>query len=393
MIGGTLITFIFSIWAIRLMGPEEYGKANIVVGASNFLVIFLLFGLTNSAMRYLSREKEHRGEILGSILIISVILLFIFLPIFLIITPLINKLFRLETELYFWAIGYSLITAGIYLSEAILLGIDRVKERALITIGSGIFFAVTILIFSSILKTLTFKQYIFASIVRWLNAAIAAMIIFLPLAKRPSLKWMAETLHFGLYHLGMYAAGFFLFFSIDALMLNYFINKTAVGIYSAYYMTFHAFAGKLFHPIIDAFYPMASTIDNTRLLFDKIYQVGRKVLPLIFIASIIATAILFYFYGKEFPFQLELAALMSTNICIYIANTFMASIIGSRGLGGAKFLFIATLIAAAVNVSLNAILIPKWQVAGVMLATTAAFTLLTMLYWIWLRFETLKTSS
>jgi O-antigen/teichoic acid export membrane protein len=392
VIGGTLITFIFSIWAVRLMGPQEYGKANIVISTASFLVIFLLFGLTNSAMRYLSREKESRGEILGSIIANVLILSAIFLPLFWITRDIVTKLFNIEPYLFLWAIGYAIVICAIYLSETILQGLDKFKTRAILTAFSAIFFSSYIAIYGGIFHTLKFEHYLTANILRWLAVIILAIFTIFPLIKYPSFRWMKETLHFGIYHMGMYLAGFFLFFSIDTLMLNYYRGSTQVGLYGAYFITFNAFVSKLFQPMIDAFYTSVSAIDDTRIILNRVLEGSKKFLPIVFISGIFLTAILFMFYGKEYPFSWNLAVLMSLNTSLYIASNLMASIIGSRGIKGARFLLIAVMLAAIVNVTLNTLLIPKLDIAGVMLATTGAFLTLFITYWSWLRTESDKTS-
>lgn len=391
--GGTLLTFLFSIWAIRMMGPSEYGKANIVISTASFFITFLLFGHTNSAMRYLAREPEKRGEILGSILTNVFILFALFLPLFWIAKPFAMRFLHIESDLYLWALGYSVILAGYYLTEAIMRGIDEFKKLAGITIVSAVFFSGVIAVSAGILKVVTFEHYLAASGLRWSVFAIMAASIILPLARGPSRRWMSNTLHFGVYHVGMYLAGFFLFFSIDSLMLNYYLGETAVGIYAAYYMTFNVFAGKLFQPIIDVFYPMASALDDVRTLFDRIIQAAKKLLPLIFIASILLTAALFQFYGRGYPFRWGLAALMAANISLYIVTGLMSSLIGSRGIAGARFLFTAIALAALINVAANAALIPRWGLAGVMLATTAASLMLLGSYWKWLSRDAVRTAS
>jgi len=203
---------------------------------------------------------------------------------------------------------------------------------------------------------------------------------------------MKETLYFGIYHMGMYLAGFFLFFSIDTLMLNYYRGPLQVGLYGAYFMTFNVFVGKLFQPMIDAFYVSVSAIDDTRILLNRVLESYKKFLPIVFISGIFLTAILFMFYGKGYPFNWSLAVLMSLNTALYIASNLMASIIGSRGIKGARLLFIAVMLAATVNVTLNALLIPKLNIAGVMFATTGAFLTLLIAYWSWLRRESDKSS-
>jgi O-antigen/teichoic acid export membrane protein len=71
----------------------------------------------------------------------------------------------------------------------------------------------------------------------------------------------------------------------------------------------------------------------------------------------------------------------------------MASIIGSRGINGARFLLAAFALGAVANVGLKIIVIPQWELAGAMLVTVFIFALMLGAYWRWLRAEANKISS
>jgi O-antigen/teichoic acid export membrane protein len=256
-----------------------------------------------------------------------------------------------------------------------------------------VFFSGWILFSAVALQDFTADQYLIASALRWLALALMAAIIILPLVKKPSLRWMSETFRFGTYHFWMYLAGFFLFFSMDVLLLNHFLGAAAAGIYGAYYMTFNVIAGKFFNSIIEALYPMASTIDDAKTMLTRIVQLSKWLVLPIFISGIVLNAILFQFYGRDFPFQWDLAAFMSLIIVLYVISGLMASIIGSRGINGARFLLAAFALGAVANVGLKIIVIPEWELVGAMLVTVFIFALMLGAYWRWLRAEANKTSS
>lgn len=383
--GGTLITFLFSIWVVRSLGPTEYGKYNLVVSVAQFLLIPLLFGLPNAAARYLARETESRKEIASSILIIFAFLAALFLTIFWTAQSNLAHIFRVDISIFRWAVLLGAAIAASHMIQAILRGLEKFKKLAWLEICSAMVYAAAITYVLGIKGDYSFAGVTASNIIRWLAVFILGSAVLPALFTKPSLKWSKEVLHFGAYHAFMGFAGFFFLGMIDNVMLNYYLGPTVVGIYGAYYVAFSVFTGKILHSFMSVFYPAASTREDAGALFKKIAAGLPKIGAATFTFVIVLVWTLFRLYGKEYPFVWVLAALISLNITIHAALTMLGGIIGSRGIAGARFLTYTLIAAGAVNVILNAALIPVLQITGVMLATTAASILLFIFYWRWLR--------
>lgn len=381
-LGSSLVTFAFSIWAVRTLGPIEYGKANLVVNVAQFLMLPLLFGLTNSASRYLARETDSRKEITSAIFANFALLAAVLLPIFWLIRNPLTAWVRLEQPLYVWAIAYAFIVGFSYIVQACLRGLGEFKKYALLNIAASVIFALSLTYVFAVRGDFSYAGFTASSLLRWLVFTGIAVSILSPLFQKPSLHWMKETMRFGAYHAFLYASALFFIGMIDNVMLNYYRGTAAVGLYSAYFLVFTVFSGKILHPFIEVLYPTVSALDDARALFRKTMLAAKKLLPLLFAAVMILIAVLFRFYGKAYPFSWGLAGLMSFNVVIYTLIGLLTAIIGSRGIAGARIVLAAYSAAAVVNVFLNALLIPRWNLYGVMIATAlASGTLLAISWW------------
>lgn len=70
---GRFVGFIFSVFVIRYLGPEKYGKLTYVismVGLGNFIT---KLGLPGISIREVVKEEGDRNEILGTTLILRVL--------------------------------------------------------------------------------------------------------------------------------------------------------------------------------------------------------------------------------------------------------------------------------------------------------------------------------
>jgi O-antigen/teichoic acid export membrane protein len=78
---GSLLGFIFQIIVARYLGPEEYGKANVLLGLNGTFLIFLNFGLTTLLTREIATSYEDPKLLLSKYTYIYVLLDLLTFPI------------------------------------------------------------------------------------------------------------------------------------------------------------------------------------------------------------------------------------------------------------------------------------------------------------------------
>ncbi|GAH49698.1 unnamed protein product, partial [marine sediment metagenome] len=157
--------------------------------------------------------------------------------------------------------------------------------------------------------------------------------------------------------------------TIDNLMINYYLGPSAVGLYAAYYIVFSIFIGRVLNTFSQVFLPMASHSKDVKLLFRRSLMFIKKIGILILGGNFCLIWFLFKLYGKAFSFDWRLASLMALSVTLYCFLMILGNIIVSTGIRGARIGTIFAFSSATLNVVLNAILIPHFQLFGAIIAT------------------------
>jgi len=162
----------------------------------------------------------------------------------------------------------------------------------------------------------------------------------------------------------------------DTLMLGYFKTPDIVGLYNvasplARFIT-TALAAMLFiyTPVVSDLYARNKDDEMRRSYAVLTKWICGITLPLALTFVLFPGLVLNFFFGSEYI----LAALVLQILAI---GFFINNLMGPNGatltaMGKTKFLMMATLIAAGLNVTLNALLIPKYGITGAAIATVTA---------------------
>ncbi len=364
-----LITFGFNILAIRFLGPVEYGKLNLVVGIGEFFAIPMLFGLSIAVLRYLGAEKENRALIIGSAFRVVSVLILIFSFLFLILGDYLIAPLKIPMVLYKFAILYAFISVLFYLFQSFFQGSGQFKRLSFIWIVSALVFVIFISFYLFILKNYSFSSLFFSNMARFLVVALFGILVFRKFLLKFSLKIAKNLVHYSAYQTLSVTAGFFSLGNIDNIMLNYYLGSAFVGLYSAYYLVFNVFVDKILNTFSQVFLPAVSGISNIQVIFQKTLLFFKKIGILIFGGNFFLIWLLFKFYGKDFIFDWRLAGLMALSISLYSFLIILGNIIASTGIRGAKIGVFFAFSSAIMHVLLNIILIPRFQLLGVIIST------------------------
>ena len=165
----------------------------------------------------------------------------------------------------------------------------------------------------------------------------------------------------------------------DILMLNYFTSSSAVGVYSIY-IKIVAITALATQSINAMFAPTVSRLFSSNKEHE-LKSFAKKTTLLSFTVTLTLAAIVFLFhkpllglYGLEFLKE-------TPTLYLLLLATLVSSFFGSVGLylnmtGHQVSFFRIMLIAAAINIGLNIILIPQWGSSG-----AAAATLFSIATW------------
>lgn len=377
----TLITFGVNILAVRFLGPEEFGKVNLIGSIGEFMAIPILWGLSVSVLRYLGAEREKKDVIIGSSLRIVVSLSLLSAAVFFILAPFIQEIFKIPKTFYGLAVLYAVVVALFYLFQSFFQGLEKFKRLSFIWISSAFVFVGFVLVYLFYLRDYSFEALFFGNIARLLLVILVGLIFFRKFLHRYEPKVAKKLFHYGTYQMLSVLAGFFALSNIDNLMINYFLGASAVGLYSAYQISFNIFIGKILSTFSQVFLPTASR-SSAKTLFDKTLLLTKKGFVIVVLGNLTVLWILFELFGPEFSFDIKIALVVSLSTTIYFFRMIFGNILISRGIAGVKFGPSFASANALLNVLFNLLLIPPLGIFGAALATllTSVATCLLPIY-------------
>ena len=99
-LAGSTLGFIFQLYAAKILGASEYGKANVVLGISGTFIVFTSFGLTTLLVREVSKFPENSREILSRIFSTQILIDLLSFPLILPIALHLLKKTELTSPIY-----------------------------------------------------------------------------------------------------------------------------------------------------------------------------------------------------------------------------------------------------------------------------------------------------
>ena len=370
------------IYVARILGATEYGKFTFALAFISLFLIFSDLGLSNIVIREFSREKEKEKEfysVLSLKILLSLGALFLILigSFFITSDPAIQSLI--------WILAlFCLVEGFLTLIYSFFQARQRMEYQAWVTIleslvvtGCGFF---VILNYPSV-KNLSYA-YLFSSLVALI------FVLFFFHFKIFSLKITWQKLiwrKFLSMSWPLALAGLFstLYTYTDSVMMGYWKMITETGWYNAAYriiaLTFIplGFVTASFYPMMSKFFKES----KEKLQKTWNYQMETVILlavPSVIGGIILAPRIVGFVYGQDFtPAILALQILMVMAGLVFLCTPFSYLLIASNQ---QRNFFKITSSAALLNIVLNLILIPKFNLYGAATATIITYLLILFLF-------------
>ncbi len=167
---GSTLGFVFQLYAAKVLGASEYGKANVVLGISGTFVVFTSLGLTTLLVREVSKFPSNSREILSRIFSTQVLVDLLSLPVILLVAFRVLKRVELTSPIYafltisiLFAIQLNTITYSYY------NGLRKQSFSSFVTNFLG-----------RVLKVIAFFTFIYFSKINHLSFLLATIISFVP---------------------------------------------------------------------------------------------------------------------------------------------------------------------------------------------------------------------
>lgn len=398
---GKFLAFVAKLLIINGTEPWEFGLISLAIAIISIFIRISALGLPTGVVRNIPFYKAKNdlkgvwGVIVSStqIIILSSIACSLLLFFF---SDQISHLFTLEEpdltsklssilQILAIALPFCIITN---LLISIIRGFENVKakvyfEDILPPVIRTILFA--IVIFSA----LGLFGFVFAYLISFILVGIFAIFYTLReipelIKKREYVPMKMELLKFSIPLLGVGVMGMIMNWA-DTLMLGYFKEKELVGLYNAVTplaQVLSMFLGAMifiYIPVATSFYSK-----NMHKEMKRMYAIVTKwafalALPIILVLLLFPDNTLRFFFGQRYVTLHTIQALQILVIGFGISN-----FLGPNGhtlivIGRTKLVMFNNIISAMLNLILNIILIPTWDLIGAAVATSSSLILLNLL--------------
>jgi O-antigen/teichoic acid export membrane protein/glycosyltransferase involved in cell wall biosynthesis len=368
-------TLFTQLLAGRLLGPDEFGRANLAIAAAAYLQIVPMLGFPLATSKLIADEddEERRATLVSTALISFVVWAVVTLPVMAALHRRLQDAVGLPSGLFELSMLLALSTALSQVIASPLLGLKRFAHRGLAEMVYGFSAPVLLLVFIGLMGAghramiLAFCGSLLASS---LYALFAMRRYLRPVFDAGLLKAMVG-----------YAATATLTLLSTACVLapaRLFLNRHAsaheVGLFSAYFTATIQVALAFLYMLQAVLVPMASGAEGQRELW-KLFR--RWSAPAVVSAFVFfgATAVGgLSLFGSRYNFDLGWACAFAGAAALILLHGAVSSLYAARDFAGLRVSVSGALAAGLGNVALTAVLVPRYGVLGAALALVLSFS-------------------
>lgn len=295
------ILLIVATLAVRLMGPVEYGKYNLLLVVNQLLILFIFFGLDTTTVKYIAKARsfDERKQIISASFGFIVFALILMVVTGLILYPLSLHFYPAYSSLIILLLYYMVIMSLKTFFDLVVRGLENFKKQAFGKIlEAGVVLIGFVVVFLVLRKT-NFVSFLFV-----INAGAVALAVYYWVGiKKYLAKPNRQVIRVQLRESKLFfAATLFgtLFAAADKLVVSKSLGIGALGIYSAYYLASFGVVAQLTVLFTNVFLPIASRLKD-KFFANKI----DRLLTLGFIPLTLLTAgvmlLMLAIFGREYP--------------------------------------------------------------------------------------------
>lgn len=373
---GFVSSFFFLMYSTRYLGSEKYGLLSFAIAFSSITIFLADIGIASVIVRDVARDKGKTQKYLGNSILLKIILAIITLFSTAAIGFALDYPF--STMQIVLVITLSLIAVSFYGIVSSIISAYEVMEY--ISLGS-IIFNLAMLIFALLAIHLEVDVYGFSYV--YLISSIISMgyYVIVALKKIPRPKWnidfdlwkymIKEAIPFGLSSVFIR-----IYYYIDTIMISLMISNSneAMGWYNAAYrmvlvLSFvpMTFLGAIY-PIMSNYY--VTSDKNLGFIFERSFKYLMVLaIPIGVGTVVLGDQLIFFIYGQEFaPSAIALKILVWSEVLIFL-NSVFSNLFNS--INRQAIVAKQTMLAAALNIIINIIIIPEYSYVGASAATVA----------------------
>ena len=369
--GSTLLT---QLLAGRVLGPAEYGRANLVIAAAAYLQIIPMLGFPLATSKLIADEHDEvrRARLISTALASFAAWAVLSLPLMALAHHWLENAMSLPAELFGLSALLATATALSQVLASPLLGLKRFAHRGLVETVYG--FSAPVLLGALILV-------LGADYRAMILAFAGSLLLSSAYALWTLRRYLRPAFEPGFVKaVGRYAATATLTLLSTACVLapaRLFLNRHAdaheVGLFSAYFTTTVQVALAFLTMLTSVLVPMASGAEGQReiwFLFKRWSAPAVAGAWLFFSATAVGGIALF---GRRYNFDLGWAVAFAGAAAMILLHGAASALYAARDYSGLRVSVAGALAAGLGNVALTGFLVPRFGVLGAALALIISF--------------------
>jgi O-antigen/teichoic acid export membrane protein len=366
---------IYAILVARYLGAEGLGILNFGVSLIAIFSVIVNFGLGTLTTREVARDRSKASKYLANVIPIQVLLAFTSISLIVVLVNAIGYPQQTIYVVYILSVGLIVSTLS-SLFLAIFQAFEELKFQAMVLVITSVAALCGALIVIQLhLNVVAFALFALVSsgIGLAFVYAICVRRFFKPYLEADFDFWRSALKE--AWPMAATAMSVMIFFRIDVVMISLIQGTTAVGFYSIAYTLSEA---SLVVPsmFVVSLLPILSKLhqDPKQSFQDTCAQVIRYLLylalPMALFVTMWAKPIVSFLYGARFdPSVAALQILIWSAAIMYVSMVLGTALVAANL---QKLSMKLNLLQAALNISLNVLLIPKYSYFGASFATVVA---------------------
>lgn len=366
-------TLLTQFLAGRLLGPAEFGRANLAVAAAAYLQIAPMLGFPLATSKLVSDEQDagRLSRLISTALASFAAWALLSLPLLLAARGFLESILGIPPALFHLSLLLAAATALSQVLASPLLGLKRFALRGLVETVYG--FSAPLLLLSLIAASGPTHRSMILALSGSLLASSACSLWCLRRHLRPAFEPGFVLA------VGRYAATATLALLSTAcvlaparLFLNLHASPREVGLFSAYFASTVQIALALLYMLQAVLVPTAGGEGQNELwaLFRRWAAPAAALAWALFAAAAVAGIALF---GRRYPLEPAWVAAFAAAASLVLLHGTVSALYAARDFSGLRVSVAGSLAAGLGNLALTALLVPRLGVLGAALSLTAAF--------------------
>lgn len=370
-LGSKFMVFLLMPLYTNALTPAEYGVSELVITGTNLLIPFVSVSIQDATLRFALDKNNKSGEVLKNTVLI--------LAIGSLVTCLLYPVMGLYEAIDGWTQYLAILTIIYMVRNALSIYIKAIGKTVLYTVDSVLY---TLLLMVSNIVLLTFVKlglagYFYAIIISTVGSilflCIFGHLISSCLKSRINRFLLKKMIVYSLPMI-LNSVSWWIINSSDKVMIEYFISASASGIYSVA-SKIPSILSTLTNIFNQAWIiSSVSEYDTTRdgKFYSRIFTVFNCMLVMVASGIVLIIKLFMQIYvGVSFVESWQYVPLLLLGSIFQSYAAFFGAIYTSAKKN--MSIMLTTLLAAAINIVLNAIMIPRIGVQGAVIATAIAY--------------------